>query len=194
MVGAEIGVFDGAMSRELLERNELTLVMVDTWGSSNDTFTRSGDPLANLPPQKWLQVRERALQQTAFASNRRIVLMADSLRAASIIAFHSLDFAFIDSDHSYEAVSRDIAAWLPRIKPGGLLCGHDYGSPYPWTQGVTRAVDEFAQQQNLSVDLGEDHTWFIRLPDGRDQVPTRRPTRGEPDSLPNGPPNSRHCT
>jgi hypothetical protein len=38
----------------------------------------------------------------------------------------SVDFVFIDGDHSYDAVVRDIKAWGPKIKSGGILSGHDY--------------------------------------------------------------------
>jgi len=41
----------------------------------------------------------------------------------------SVDFVFIDGDHSYDAVVRDIKAWGPKIKPGGILSGHDYDMP-----------------------------------------------------------------
>ena len=37
----------------------------------------------------------------------------------------SLDFVFIDGDHSTEAVTADIEAWLPKLKPDGVLAGHD---------------------------------------------------------------------
>lgn len=165
VIGVEVGVLDGVMSREMLERENLTLLMIDTWEApAADAFVQSDDPLARLTPAQWAEVRQRALRRTAFAAARRLVIIGDSSVAASTIARQSLDFAFIDADHSYEAVARDIAAWRPCIKPGGLLCGHDYRSPYPWTQGVTRAVDEFAQQENLPIDLGEDHTWFIKIP------------------------------
>jgi hypothetical protein len=50
----------------------------------------------------------------------------------------------------------DIAAWRPKIKDGGLLCGHDYG----YDEGVTLAVDA----SGLAIELGDDATWFARLP------------------------------
>jgi SAM-dependent methyltransferase len=51
------------------------------------------------------------------------------------------DLIFIDADHSYEAVSRDIALALPLLRPGGLIAFHDYGNPAD--PGVAWAVDEF---------------------------------------------------
>ena len=49
----------------------------------------------------------------------------------------SIDFVFIDADHTYEAVKSDIIAWLPKIRPGGIISGHDYESI-----DVRRAVHE----------------------------------------------------
>lgn len=53
---------------------------------------------------------------------------------------------FLDADHRYEAVQADIAAWLPLVRPGGVLAGHDYDD-----EGVRRAVTE-AFGQDVSID------------------------------------------
>jgi hypothetical protein len=52
-------------------------------------------------------------------------LMATSLEAARIVADGSFDLVFIDADHSYNSVREDIAAWRSKVRPGGILCGHD---------------------------------------------------------------------
>lgn len=51
----------------------------------------------------------------------------------------SIDFVFIDADHAYESVKKDILAWFPKVRRGGILAGHDYVPSQP---GVRRAVDE----------------------------------------------------
>lgn len=52
----------------------------------------------------------------------------------------SLDFAFLDGDHSYEGLKKDIEAWLPKVKKGGIIAGHDFSyNQYP---GIIRAVQE----------------------------------------------------
>ncbi len=50
----------------------------------------------------------------------------------------SVDFLFIDGDHSYEGVTADILAWFPKLSPGATVVFHDYG----WAEGVRRAVRE----------------------------------------------------
>lgn len=49
------------------------------------------------------------------------------------------DFVFIDADHEYESVKADIVAWLPKVKKGGIISGHDYCASQ---QGVIKAVNE----------------------------------------------------
>jgi len=67
------------------------------------------------------------------------LIMETSEAASHLFEPSSVDFIFIDADHSYEAVKKDIEAWLPKVKADGVLCGHDY---YPYKYGVKRAVDE----------------------------------------------------
>lgn len=64
-------------------------------------------------------------------------IRSHSLDAATRFSDQSLDFVFIDADHGFEAVSADIRAWLPKVKPGGILAGHDYEPQFP---GVIDAV------------------------------------------------------
>lgn len=66
-------------------------------------------------------------------------IVADSLEACKQFEDGSLDVVFIDMDHSYESVSKDIDAWLPKVKVGGILAGDDYDRAWP---GVIEAVDE----------------------------------------------------
>lgn len=60
----------------------------------------------------------------------------------------TIDFIFIDADHEYESVIKDIKAWLPKIKKGGMISGHDYLNPC----GVKKAVDELIDGFKLSND------------------------------------------
>jgi predicted O-methyltransferase YrrM len=62
---------------------------------------------------------------------------ADSALAAARFDDASLDAVFIDADHSEEAVTRDIAAWLPKVKRGGVIAGHDVDQ-----FGVAKAVSK----------------------------------------------------
>lgn len=62
----------------------------------------------------------------------------------------SLDAVFIDGDHSYNAVSKDLAFWWKKVKKGGWILGDDYASCWPET---TKAVDDFASQNNFKLEF-----------------------------------------
>lgn len=69
----------------------------------------------------------------------------------------SLDFVFIDGDHSYEAVAQDIKAWLPKIKLGGILAGHDYAIP-----GVNKACHDVLGLRDWNDPWGCG-CWFLQI-------------------------------
>jgi predicted O-methyltransferase YrrM len=71
-----------------------------------------------------------------------------SEEASQQYADGSLDFVFIDAAHDYENVRKDILAWLPKIKPGGTLAGHDY----TYSENVKRAVDEIFGEVEVSEE------------------------------------------
>ena len=75
--------------------------------------------------------------------------------AAATYPDQSLDFVFLDADHDYESVKADIAAWLPKVKPGGILAGHDYMCGWP---GVDRAVAEA-----FNAVTFQDNSWMVIL-------------------------------
>jgi hypothetical protein len=163
---AEIGVFVGMLSRELLRRPDLELLMVDSWESGDGAYPEGGlsDFHATLSQEKQDHIYKTALWNTEFAKDRRHVHRMRSTDAARMVPDGSLDCVFVDANHSYDACKSDIDAWLPKLKPGGLLSGHDYDHPDFPLWGVKRAVDEFAAATGLPLETGENFTWFIRLP------------------------------
>lgn len=52
---------------------------------------------------------------------------------------HYFDFVFIDLSHAYPDTVNDIRAYLPKVKPGGIIAGHDYHPEWP---GVIQSVNE----------------------------------------------------
>lgn len=159
-IGAEIGVFAGELSSRLLARPDLTLYLVDSWATEHaPAYAQSGDFHATLNGMQQERVYQITQAVVEFAGARAKILRQDSREAAKGIADASLDFVFIDADHSYEGCKADIEAWLPKIKPGGFISGHDYeNTAYP-KFGVKRAVDEMFTR----IHLGENFTWFRRI-------------------------------
>lgn len=161
--GAEIGVFTGELSRLLLERPGLKLTMVDSWAADGrDYIGDSGDFHARLSQDKQEAAKRHAETAVAEFNGRASIVALPSDIAVDDVPDASLDFVFIDADHSYLGCSRDIALWSRKVKPGGLLGGHDYANTDFEDFGVTRAVDEFVAAHGLTLERGANFTWFAR--------------------------------
>jgi glycosyltransferase involved in cell wall biosynthesis/Flp pilus assembly protein TadD len=135
----EVGVWKGHsisfLAGQLRHREGVEIYAVDLFESSKafEGKKRLRDQLPYIQ-----QVYEANLERT---NTRELItdMVARSDRAAEQFADGSLDVVFIDASHNYESVKRDIRAWRPKVRPGGILAGHDYSNP-DWP-GVKRAVD-----------------------------------------------------
>lgn len=83
--------------------------------------------------------------------NRLIPMQGLSYHIADQIPDKSVDLIFIDADHSYESVKKDILAFTPKLKDGGILTGHDIDYP-----GVNRAVTELIE----NFDVAPNYVWI----------------------------------
>jgi len=131
-LGAEIGVSQGWTSEHLLQEfPSLCLWMVDFWNSSpvDSEYAKSGDSMAKLTGLEQAAKMKRATDRTAFATERRRVIKADSVEAAKGVPDGWLDFCFIDGDHTHDGVARDLIAWSQKVRCGGLLILHDFFHP-----------------------------------------------------------------
>lgn len=70
-----------------------------------------------------------------------------SMEAVQVFPDEYFDFIFIDASHQYTDVMNDLIAWYPKVKTNGVFAGHDYGT---W-DGVTQAVNEWSELNNLQV-------------------------------------------
>lgn len=162
--GVEVGVFRGVLSRYLLRKGVSRLFMVDNWLPADEQpkhYKETRDYCAGLAPDEAAANEALARQVAASSGGRAVVVKMPSVEAAHQINDGSMDFVFLDGDHSYEGVRADIAAWLPKVKKGGWLGGHDYANDMPEYDfsGVKRAVDEAFPE---GVELDDNFTWFVR--------------------------------
>lgn len=102
-----------------------------TWRSEWPSAWTWQQTLARMPRTDlhWLAMREEAIA------------------AARWFAAVSLDAVFIDACHTLAGTRSQILAYLPRLKPGGLICGHDYNAT-DWP-GVVQGVDELLPERQL---------------------------------------------
>lgn len=115
-----------------------TIIGVDTFRGSPESMENTHREALD-PAGVVLQVFQRTLALIAdlrpdIAAR---LLQAESQEAARQMADQSLDACFIDGSHTHAAFTADLAAWVPKVKPGGVLCGHDANHP-----GVKQGLHE----------------------------------------------------
>lgn len=142
--GAEIGVWRGKWSAHLCKDNpSLEMLCVDLW-STYDTYEDSRNDKAKLT--------EAFAEATAVLAPYRCTLIREaSVKAAKHIPDGSLDFVYIDANHGEAFVRADLEAWVPKVRSGGIVSGHDYiyRAEKPHIQ-VKAAVDTFIAERHIA--------------------------------------------
>jgi len=141
--------------------NDATFVEIGCWEGKSTTFM--ADKIKNSgrnikfyavdiwenydqKEMKWKANFESFLKNIEPLKDYINVIKSDSVEAAKRFEDNSVDFIFIDGNHQYEYVKADIQAWLPKLKTGGVIAGHDHD----W-EDVKRAVKEaFGEVKTIS--------------------------------------------
>jgi len=157
--GAEIGVLNGAFS-ECLLRNfpNLELYLVDPW---KHYPKKDYDDFNNFSQD--IQDARYNLVKTLFNDKENVsILRMTSMEAVKHFEDELLDFVYIDANHKYEYVKQDIQEWSKKVKPGGIISGHDFCLMYP---NVMQAVKEcFAEDitTEFLIIHRMDNIWMYR--------------------------------
>ena len=137
LVICECGVAEGLYSKQIMDWGTKTLYLIDRWEHA-DTV---GD---STEPQLWHDNNLQQVQDRMAVYDNRpekyIILQGDSVEMAEYIPDSSLSMVYLDADHSYEGVKRDIEAFYPKVIPGGIISGHDFLN---FEYGVNKAITEF---------------------------------------------------
>jgi SAM-dependent methyltransferase len=118
--GAEIGVLEGKFSEILCkELPDAQIYSIDKW---------EWYPVLNnfRKPHNYPPLYETAKAKLAPYKNNHII-REWSMDAVNKFPDNSLDFVFIDANHSFEFITNDIAQWSKKVRPGGIISGHDMG-------------------------------------------------------------------
>jgi len=146
--GAEIGVWTGAFAAALCRANSaLHLLCVDPW----QPYTDYRD---TKEKRKWPGIYEQA--QATLAPYHCDLIRQFSMEAVKDVPLDSLDFVYIDGNHSFEFVVQDLAFWSRRVRSGGIISGHDY-QHYPskrWCFHVVEAVNAYTDAYQIAP-------WFV---------------------------------
>lgn len=140
----EVGVYAGALSEMFAELPTLERqYIVDSWEGGYSGFTQAHmDGIAN-GVLKW-----------ATTQPKLTVYRVRSVEAAPLFEDESIDFFHTDGDHSFDGITSDIRAWLPKVKTGCLLTGDNYEIP-----AVAKGVKLLLPQHKL---LANGRLWYAR--------------------------------
>lgn len=165
--GVEVGVFRGVTSAYLLrELPGLELLwLVDRWDAEPFKLDRNRFSLMSKHSNGWHAGNQVvAAKAVAFARDRVEFVRADFREAAKLIRDESLDFCFLDAAHSEKDTWDQIEIYSPKIKPGGLIAGHDYGFPSSGYECVAAAVDRWVAEHQLELHVEDGYVWWYQQP------------------------------
>jgi len=134
-IGVEVGVAEGNSSYDFLDNGLEKLYSVDAW----QTLNQRGD---GGYEQEWHDANyNKAVKHLSKWGDRSVILRGLSSEMAKHVPDNSIGLLYLDGDHSYEGVKRDLNDWFHKVVKGGIIAGHDY---LVTDYGVHQAVNEFA--------------------------------------------------
>lgn len=141
--GAEIGVADGRFSLALCQTIPgLALACVDPWQPYAGNVR--GGPLSQHSDNYHAAQQRLAPYDVTF-------MRGMSLDMVQQVPLRSLDFVYIDGNHDFDYVVRDLIAWAPRVRPGGIVAGHDFYHFPRRRAGVVEAVDAYTRAHDITA-------------------------------------------
>eukprot|EP00554_Chaetoceros_debilis_P000615 CAMPEP_0194083702 /NCGR_PEP_ID=MMETSP0149-20130528/9714_1 /TAXON_ID=122233 /ORGANISM="Chaetoceros debilis, Strain MM31A-1" /LENGTH=301 /DNA_ID=CAMNT_0038766153 /DNA_START=114 /DNA_END=1022 /DNA_ORIENTATION=- len=183
--GIEVGVQKGILAKKSLDiwQSCTEYVLVDLWGKEEGY----SEPGADNTADKNNNLREARNRMRKWEASKKVKFMVmRSTDAAKHLPDGHFDYIYLDARHDYCAVKEDIEAYYPKLRPGGILGGHDYidaqyaidrlgevedwskcedGSVHP--EAVKGSVDDFRKQQGgLPVYVSNEDfpSWYIQKP------------------------------
>lgn len=146
---AEVGVGKGSNALNMLESFPMAkFYLVDSYDVNNSTFQFG--KVFTLEERSTF-INELKAKLEPFKDRVRLMIV-DSEEAARRFPDEHFDYVYIDSQHEYDSVKRDLRAWFPKVKKGGTFGGDDYD-----VESVRRAVTDYFVDGVLTAD----RDWYL---------------------------------
>lgn len=155
--GVEVGTLHGTYAQQILDSWRGHLYCVDPWQNQPKEIYHDGQNEVDLPA---------IFQQVSNSLGnhpRCTLLRMMSLNAVGRFDDGELDFVYLDGNHSLEAVRQDLLDWWPKIKIGGLMCGHDFFTRYDddTNSDAQTAVNELADAIGVKPMVTWCTSWWF---------------------------------
>lgn len=185
--GAEVGVQRGLNAKEILSKwtSCASFKLIDLWSQQDQNYMDRANVNNTVQNQYYA---EAVTNLKAWEAKTEFLKMYSTEAAEHYIADVSLDFVYLDARHDYCGVKEDLLAYWPKLRPGGIMAGHDFldaatvhrqDPQQDWSlcsDGLTKhpgavrgAVEEFAAAHGLSVAVtyrepGKYPSWILQKP------------------------------
>ncbi len=157
---AEIGVFEGENARSMFRNlNIKKFYAIDPYISYS--VNPEEKELEGVESGKALAKAKKNLEQWgSMFGERNVIMWIKELSEEAINKIkENLDFVYIDGDHRYEYVKKDIELYWFKVRKGGILAGHDFDSMH---KGVMNAVIEFCTKNELQLETEKGDWWVVK--------------------------------
>ena len=169
---AEIGVFKGSNAMALLQNLPIDLLIgIDPYVRYPEFDDNLSNKIGIMARGDLTKIKKQMLRSMKPFKERFQLVEEKSAEAAEQFDDETFDFVFIDGNHWYDYVVEDIKLWMPKVKKGGILAGHDYIKKS--NCGVIQATTELLP--DLFVNL-KAKVWYI-------DKDVEKPEEVEPDEF-----------
>jgi len=159
-IGVEIGVERGEYSEIILKNSNLKILYsVDSWKEMSDDEYQD---INNHPQKKHDENKKETEQRLSQFGGRSKTLHMISEEASRQFEDNSLDFCYIDANHSYQGCKKDIELWYPKVVKNGVMAFHDFIPDGIYSEGVfgvQGVIQEFIKRYELELFVTIDDAW-----------------------------------
>jgi hypothetical protein len=149
-MGVEVGVADGNFAEQILSTNPNVTKLYGV-----DPYLKHDDYQDYRRESTFEAMLEHAHAKLDKYGDRHSFIMEYSMDAVTGFKDNSLDFVYIDANHSYKTVMEDITEWSKKVKKGGIVCGDDYAlgdNPNNrYRYDVIHAVNDYGMSHNIET-------------------------------------------
>ena len=153
MSGAEIGTDEGEFAEILLNNiPNLDLMCIDPY--KVEAYTKGEQPESG-ENQEFFDKRYEEASKRVEREGKCYIIRETSMKALHLVDNDMLDFVYIDGNHDFLNVTQDLHYWLKKVRPGGIIAGHDY-CKYPFRKynHVKAVVQAYAKSYALFPVFG----------------------------------------
>lgn len=155
MIGVEIGSFAG-ISSEVFALFAKKIICIDGW----DMSVEKGGYLE--VKKSGLLIAESKFDKIKSKYENIVKIKNLSVHACNDFESKSLDFVYIDGNHTYDFVMQDIKIWKPKIKENGFLLGHDY---------ILKSVSKALNDSKIPVlKIFDDSSWVAKISNKKNPI------------------------